>query len=188
MTNKHIIIMQPAGSSPLELDRHTTTRSKQIKKCPSFEVLHALYSEHPSVKAVRPMEVGSIAEEIPVAKVAKVANTTDDSAPTPTISTPPASAAVTAAASSGGGAAACVGGAAATPSTATKTASSAAFSLKPSKLPPKMDLGNAYLEAQVLKEKSKAEASQQDMKVKIMMSLITSGKTFAEITEFMKLL
>lgn len=74
-----------------------------------------------------------------------------------------------------------------TPTTATKTASSAAFALKPSKLPPKMDLGNAYLEAQVLKSKTLAEQSKQEMKVKIMLSLIDSGKTFAEITEYLNL-
>jgi hypothetical protein len=74
-----------------------------------------------------------------------------------------------------------------TPTTATKTASSAAFALKPSKLPPKMDLGNAYLEAQVLKTKTLAEQSKQEMKVKIMLSLIDSGKTFAEITEYLNL-
>ena len=181
---------QPAGNSASQLARGVSTRSKQIKKCASFEVLHELYSEHPSVKSVRPKEVGGIAKDDPEArgcKLAKVTDTTDDTsgegegavaAPTPAQIT-----------SSRGGAAApaAIVSTVTTPSTATKAASSAAFALKPSKLPPKMDLGNAYLEAQVMKAKALAESNQQEMKVKIMMSLIATGKTFAEITEYLKL-
>lgn len=183
MTDKHNVIMQPTGNTASDLAAHKTTRSKQLKRCPSFECLHSLYSEHPSVKSVRPKEVGAMAPDTPT--VVTAANESD----VPMIIAPPSGyptpAKVTKVHSPlGGGAGAAIDS---TPTTATKTASSAAFALKPSKLPPKMDLGNAYLEAQVLKSKTLAEQSKQEMKVKIMLSLIDSGKTFAEITEYLNL-
>ncbi len=166
------------GSTAEDLQCRRTLHDKQIKKCPSFDVLERCYAEHPSIKPVSPKETGALPTDYkPIAS--------DIMAPPSTPPVPPVHEAAPPAAAAAPPAAAPAQPAAAAQ---TKTASSAAFSLKASKQTPKMDLGNAYLEAQTFKALKAAEMKASDTKVTFVTTLSAAGKTYDEIKELLKLL
>lgn len=159
------------GSTLEDLQCRRTLHDKQVKKCPSFDVLERCYAEHPSIKPVSPKETGVLPTDYkPIVR--------DIMSPPSTPPVPPVHEAAPPAAVPAQPAAAAQ----------TKTASSAAFTLKASKQTPKMDLGNAYLEAQTFKALKAAEMKASDTKVTFVTTLSAAGKTFDEIKELLQLL
>jgi hypothetical protein len=192
-----------AGSTLIELMTHKTSLLvKQKAKCASFEILEALYSEHPSVHPAQPKEFGSVpivanagnAEPSVVPVVADGSSVVIDTATVSARST-----AATLAADNEGAVAAAVvvthvadtvtpavGGG--KPVGVVTGKAAAEFHMKKSKEPKKMELGEAYLQAQ--QEKLKVYAVSQAAKVKtdLIQSLALAGKTHDEIVLFVSLL
>lgn len=195
-----------AGNTLVELMTHKTSLLvKQKAKCASFEILEALYSEHPSVHPAQPKEFGSVpifanadnAEPsvVPVegdgssvvidtatvsarSTAATVAADNEGAVAAAVVVTPVVGVADTVTPAVGGG----------KPVGVLTGKAAAEFHMKKSKEPKKMELGEAYLQAQ--QEKHKVYAISQAAKVKadLIQSLALAGKTHDEIVLFVSLL
>ena len=191
-----------AGATLVELMTHKTSLLvKQKAKCASFEILEALYSEHPSVHPAQPKEFGNVPivanADNPEPSVVAVADGSPVALDNATVSA--RSTATTFAADVEGTVAAAVD---VTPVVDTVTPAvgggkpvgvltgkaAAEFHMKKSKEPKKMELGEAYLQAQ--QEKLKVYAVSQAAKVKadLIQSLALAGKTHDEIVLIVSLL
>jgi len=176
-----------AGCTIEEIEANNTSLLKKQKaKCGSFEILLKLYEEHPSVKPVRPHEVGSFGELDPVPKpqdaVADAASDTTILAPTVPAAAPPAPTVPAAAPP------APTVPAAAPPPASAKGKAPAEFVLKPSKLHKPMDLGDAYLQAQNSKTALLAEQGKQRNRTDMIIALSSAGKTVDEIAALLLLM
>ena len=184
-----------AGCTLAEIQTNTTSLlAKQKAKCASFEVLLKLYDKHPSVKPIKPMEIGSIANDskneegvdaaaggldvsaaISESTIPAALSAVDVSSgvvpapavPAPAVPVPPAV---------GAAAAAAAGGKAAAP-----------FSMKPSKHV-KMDLGEAYLLAQSARTALLASQQAAKNKADMIVELSKQGKSASEIADLLQLL
>ena len=177
-----------AGCTIAQIEANNTSLlKKQKKKCGSFEVLLKLYQEHPSVKPVMPLEVGTLAGVDP--KQGDVAADATDASDTTTILAPPPAAdpTVTAAAPPAAPPAPTVPAAAPPPASA-KGKAPAEFALKPSKLHKPMDLGDAYLQAQTNKTALLAAQGLAKNRTDLIIALSQAGKTPDEIAALLLLM
>ena len=177
-----------AGCTIQEIEANNTSLLKKQKaKCGSFEVLLKLYQEHPSVKPVMPLEVGTLAGVDPkpgdvAADASAIMSSASD---TTTILAPPPAAdpTVTAAAPP-----APTVPAAAPPPASAKGKAPAEFALKPSKLHKPMDLGDAYLQAQTNKTALLAAQGLAKNRTDLIIALSQAGKTPDEIAVLLLLM
>jgi hypothetical protein len=188
-----------AGSSLEEICLHRTSLLvKQKAKCASFEILEELYYEHPSVNPIQPKEYGCVPFISNSAILEGESLLAFDESESVTVSG--RSAAVTTSPLQLKGAAAAVAAAevfaivAVTPAVGcgkpvgVATGKAAAdFHMKKSKEPKKIELGEAYLQAQTDKLKVYAAAQATKVRADLIQSLAIAGKTPDEILIFVSL-
>jgi hypothetical protein len=143
-----------------------------------------LYADNPSVHPVHPKEFGADPKDppdtnapgSPVSALISDDNSSTITAPPPGVETVPATApAVPAAISKPEGVAVTGKG-------------PAGFHMKPSKEPKKLELGEAYLQAQAEKSRIFALTQKNKQQLDFVQALVLAGKTPEEITGFLALL